>query len=342
MKNSDIEKMLKDAASGFVPDVLDKVMKAEITVEPIAEEVKTGSFNLRRLAFAMASVLILLVGGLSFFGIMNKEAGRVYIDVNPSLEIVYNHFDRVSEINFLNNDAEELITQDLEGEKIDTVLTMFIEKAEEKGYFSQEEPVIVISVSSKDAEKAEKQLAKLTEKAQNYTKEKHIEVSIEKQNASDINKEEAASLDISPGKLKIIKQLQQYNSEYRTEELSVKSMSELVRLLKDYEKNGNNGNNDNNGNGNGGGNGNGNGGENNGSKEDAASGDNGQNDGNGNGGQNNGSEEDAASGDNRQNNGSEDRGEEQNGNDNGKGNDNEAIKTFKEIMRADKKSKKEA
>ena len=236
MTDKDVEIMLKNAASSFVPDVLDRVMKAEIKVEMATEEV-SNRYNLRRFAIALASVLIIIVGSLSFYSFMNSDAGSIYVDVNPSLEIVYNHFNRVKKINYLSDGTEELFEgANLKGEKIDTAVTMFLNKAEEMGYFSQEDSVFCISASSKDSKKAEKKLLLLEEKAKQYFKEKDIVVGVEKQNASNIDKQEAKNLNISPGKLSVIKKLQQYNPEYSTEQLSDKNMSELVHMLKDFEK----------------------------------------------------------------------------------------------------------
>lgn len=268
MKKRDVETYISNSSRGFAPDVLHRVMSANVGTAPDSERMPLGrKTSPMRLLTAVAAIVIILVCGGVFLTYMSGEAERVYIDVNPSLELVINRFGRVKEASFLNSDAEALMSEyKIEGKKPEDVIGTFVAEAAEKGYFDGENAALYISAYSKNGKTSDKILSRMQSAAAGAMQKKNKAAEITKQNCTSDDKIEADKLGISPGKMKLIGEIISLDPGYTAEGLKDKSMSELnaiARTLKaDKNKpdNGNNADNGNNGkNGNNGNNGNNNG-----------------------------------------------------------------------------------
>lgn len=251
MKKHDIEKLLNNAAESIVPDVLDRVKKADVEVLPYTERERRGSrVFLRRLALTLSLIIMFFAAGGTFAGLAVAEAETVYLDINPSVELVLNYYGNVKEINYNNEDAASLFAAyQAKGKNIEKVIGYFVEKAEESGYFATEDSVIYVSVSAKNSKKAERNAEKYKNYANDAIKARGLSsAEAQKQNASDVSKTEADSLNISVGKLKLIKQIIAANPDYTVEELADLEMNALNRILKG-SNGGNNGGDNGNGSG---------------------------------------------------------------------------------------------
>ncbi|NCA66870.1 MAG: hypothetical protein EOM87_02260 [Clostridia bacterium] len=247
MKRNDVEKMLNTAAKGLAPDVYQRALEAEVVVEPLTQEVSTSRrFSLRKLALTLSIVLILLISGGSLIGLSTAEAESVYLDINPSIELVLNHFDRVIAVNYYNDDAESLFADyKIKGKKIDEVIEVFIANANTAGYFDAEDSAMYISVASNNSKRAENSATHLKAVAANIIAQKGIAVGLEKQNASGVSKQTADSYNISVGKLKVIQNIIALDSSYTIEELKDLSMRELNLILRQIAAQPSNNQNDN-------------------------------------------------------------------------------------------------
>jgi hypothetical protein len=89
-------------------------------------------------SFAAAAVVCLIViGGLSGFG-RHPVIAYVSMDINPSVEMGIDAGEHVRELKGLNSDGTQLIDHlDYKGKPLDEITDALIEKAAEKGYFSQ-------------------------------------------------------------------------------------------------------------------------------------------------------------------------------------------------------------
>lgn len=250
MRREDVERMLNNAAKDLVPDVLQRVKDADVAVIPVTEEIRPQrNFALRRIILTLSLVFILLISGGSVIGLSTAEAERVYIDVNPSVEFVLNYFNRVKQVNYYNEDAEQLFADyKVVGKDIEEVIDVFIEKAEEQGYFEGEDAAMYISVACKNNNRAEKKAAKYNAYATNTVAQNNICVNVVQQNVSGISKETAIELNITVGKLKLIQSIIEADSSYTISGLRSKTMSELNAILRQINNSSNSNANDNSGN----------------------------------------------------------------------------------------------
>ncbi len=114
ISNQGIERALARAVERSTPDIREKAASAPIVplvvpdgIVPRQEERRRRAGWTRKAALAVCACLavVLCLGLYSYFA----PAAFIRIDVNPSLEIEANRYDRVLEVRPLNEEAEEVL-----------------------------------------------------------------------------------------------------------------------------------------------------------------------------------------------------------------------------------------
>ncbi|MDD3947568.1 MAG: hypothetical protein PHI19_06990 [Clostridia bacterium] len=308
MKKRDVENIIRHSTEAFAPNVLGKVMNANVSRIPINERASVlRKKSAPRFALAFAMILIVVVSGVFFFTYMSGEAERVYIDINPSLELVINRYGRVKEAISHNAEAETLLQgYSIKGKPADNAISYFVEEAAEQGYLDNEDATVYISAYGKNGKVNDKVLQKFENAAKEAVTRSNSHAEVIKQEVSSEDKQEAEELQISLGKLKLINEILALDSSKTVETLKDKSMGELTALLRSLKDNnshnGNQGNNDNQGN--------------NGNQEDNETPANQGNNGNQGNSDNNGNQENNDNQGNSDNNGNQENNDNQGNSDN--------------------------
>lgn len=263
MKKKEIEYSLKKVAGSFTPDVFNNIMDRidepinEGYPFPIKNSNNKSRFN-KKLVLAFSILLIAIIGASIFTGIMMQDYEVVYLEINPSVEIITNRLNRVKEIKYLNEDAQALlIDYDAKGKELDSVVEIFIDLSYQKGYIKEGmENNIYIYVNSKKEEKAQETADRLKEKVASKTARNNYSAVIQSQKITREQSKEAEEKNISVAKMQLINQIILKDDSYTLEELKTTSMKDLRDLLKQLKENENDSHIEYNNNGNGNGNGN--------------------------------------------------------------------------------------
>lgn len=259
MKKREIERMLRNSSDSFTPDILSRVMYASAsvgidTVEKTSRNDKRAN-GWQKALVACAFVVIIAFCGWFFGGYMMEDNETVYLDVNPSVEIITDRYNNVKTINYVNTDAEILLSDyDAIGKDIDTVVNDFVNLCYEKGYIAADDTdtTIIISTTSNNSEQAAKTMARLSSIAKNNLSAKSVTSVIINQEITQEDKEQAKLENISAGKLKIINEIIALDSTYTIDSLKDKSINELKQIYDQcYADNEMENDNQSNGNGNG-------------------------------------------------------------------------------------------
>lgn len=217
-------------------DILDKITKEPRTKmlrhdQITAQETKTRSFKKWMPYASIAAVFFIGFFGLYFRGAMPDS--KIYLDVNPSIEIVTNKQDRVIEIKTYNREGE-IVADGLEykGKTPDVVAEEIVDRMMREHYLDKEHEFLLLSVYNKNKDKAEIQRRDLDQKIHEYLQEKALEPIILSQNLDNTSTIEkyAKEYGISAGKMTFIRNLIILNPEFRTEDLVDLSIEELVRV----------------------------------------------------------------------------------------------------------------
>lgn len=160
--------------------------------------------NLKRilaLAASAAMIVMLLAAGAFAYA---TPAYYVSLDINPSLLMEVNVFERLIGIEAMNEDAESILA-DLEwkNKNIEDVLAMAVQKIEEEGYFDEGGNILVAAAGKGEARKTEL-LAGLKEKLEELDLE---DVMIETESVGEEMVAAAKEFGLTPGKYNLITKL---------------------------------------------------------------------------------------------------------------------------------------
>ncbi len=166
---------------------------------------------------------VIVVGIIGFVLWNNRTTSTITLDINPSVEINLNRFERVKIIKALNDDAKEIVDNNIKGKSLEESLDIITDNLIKKGYAREEELLEVIlytngNISNKQIE----------EKLAKTFREKRIEseyIIIDKITNED--KELAKKYNISPAKVSYIKTIAKENENVSFENLASKPTNEL-------------------------------------------------------------------------------------------------------------------
>ncbi len=235
MRKNVIEKMLK-ANKEFVPneELKEKVYNASLKVELIGEDYEVKTSFIKKMSLIIAPVIVfifccVLIG----ISLGNERYRSIYIDINPSVEIVANRFDYIVDVNYLNDDAIiEYVDLSLKGEKLEKALNNILDKLEKEGYLENKE--MIISVVTKNNFNGEEVLNNIKTKVNDYIQEKGKDLVVEGKTHSEEEKDVADEYKLSPAKYKLIEYILKLDATILLDdlkELTIEDLSELLNTL---------------------------------------------------------------------------------------------------------------
>ena len=152
MNDKELNTRLRQEIEQLTPNRLDDLLEAcseppakkkDGRVIPIAHSGKSGW----RRWVAVAAMLVLLIGVGSFVGVNELRCSTITFDVNPSVSILVNGFDRVREMRINNEDAAMLLFDyDLTGMKLDKAVETITQELIRAEYLTDDSNGMLISV----------------------------------------------------------------------------------------------------------------------------------------------------------------------------------------------------
>lgn len=249
MTERDIEKMLEecgelDMSHVKKEDILAKA-KQEIYFGASKKEESTKKkssfpllFTSKRFVPIVAGAALAVTLCFGMIGLYNENFQTVYIDINPSVALKLNRFDRVIGVEYLNDDAKNLLSNvKLVGTNSTDALSTIITACDTAGYVNANSE-IYISATAKDDESSEKTLQKLKGHAETMREVKDESCNINTYNAKKNDKKDYKKESLSPAKYELINEIIAADSSYTLEMLKNKSMKELndiKRALLGYD-----------------------------------------------------------------------------------------------------------
>lgn len=173
---------------------------------------KRASINRITGIVAAAAAALVITGGIGGYTYYTPY-GTVSLDVNPSIEYTINRFDRVLEVNGINDDGEDILsgldTKKLINTNIEAAIEDTIEQIDAEGYFSDEDGnYVVLAASTKEEAHTDTLLTSLEG---NVKQRQNVEPIAFKVTDAEIT--EAHSQGISPGKKMMVDRLEGVSDE---------------------------------------------------------------------------------------------------------------------------------
>jgi len=196
----------------------------------------------KKLATVVTAVVLALgVSGAAYS--YTAPSKYVNFDINPSVELVTNMYDKVIDVKPLNEDGVKLVeTLDLENKDIKEAMDILTKAAVDGGYFKEGlENEVLVTVASNDEEASKEEEQELGEVVKEELKEDNLaETPVTTQNINLTRKAEAEKLGISPGKYHLIEKLEAVKPGINFEEYAQKPvkdiMKEIKEIIKEYKK----------------------------------------------------------------------------------------------------------
>lgn len=239
-KTTEIENMLReDATLAPSPQLKDKILERVAREAPAASTHVTKRARkipyFKPLIAAAAVFLILITSVLGGIGIYNEDYSSVYVDINPSVEIVLNRFEKINDVIYHNEDAVRVFSElDLKGKKINDGLCMIIDKLSNENYI-KDDAEMFITATSKNNKNLTTFLDEITSAAKSYSDEKGYSVSFSSQTMTKDEIKEAHENGMSPAKYKLIELIKTFYPDFDEEALNEMDMKTLQEIRKVIE-----------------------------------------------------------------------------------------------------------
>ncbi len=192
-------------------------------------------------AVAAGLVVALAVGFGSWQMTMNRSDAVIALDVNPSIEIEINRKEEIKEVRALNEDARTVLgDMDLEDVDLEVGVNAIIGSMLKKGYLSTDKNSILISIDSKNQEKATALKERLSKEINTLLGGQKISASVITQNfeKNEETNQQATQNNISPAKATLISKivatslLDANGVPYTYETLAELNVNELKLILE--------------------------------------------------------------------------------------------------------------
>ena len=170
---------------------------------------------------------------LIFFAPNNKKESNstIYLEINPSIEIIIDKDEKVISVNALNEDAKKIVNDDYKGKSLDDLFGNIIDKLIDNNYTSDNRVTMLVHVSGYlDSDFVD-------DKIKNVFNEKNImadTIIIDEVSSSD--EEFAKTHNISPYKAAFLNKVKEENENINIEELVDKPIKEVeeTRITGSY------------------------------------------------------------------------------------------------------------
>lgn len=188
-------------------------------------------------------IAIICLGTFKGYSFYFEEVSFVSVDLNPSIELSLNRLDRVIGWKAYNKESEEILNSiKIKNKKYDEALETLITNEMFDRYI-KDNSYISFTVYSNNSDKESLILDNVKSCADNFIYSHHQTAHIE-YDAVNLNlKDEAEKYDISPGKYKVIKELQSVNPDIKIEDYRYSSVAQIKDEINIYISSQNNQNN---------------------------------------------------------------------------------------------------
>ncbi len=193
---------------------------------------------MRKTIGIIVAVIAVFAISLGVILLINDDTAYVFLEVNPSIQLVVNKGDKVKEVNALNQDAELLLSDmDLVGKDVLDVVTILTDEMIKTSYITDEDLKIIDlnTVSGKDARN--KLLNEsMKKRIENRLAAKDIIAEINIGGVSEAIRESAEKYGVSNGKMLLISKAIAAGSQYKETELVKMSVKKIQTEIKKSKK----------------------------------------------------------------------------------------------------------
>ena len=186
--------------------------------------------SVKALYAAVACLALVLLGSFGGYQLYFTETAIVSIDINPSIELSLNRFDRVIATEFYNEDGEDVLSGiDLKGMKYDTALEMLLQSAVLRPYL-EDNDYLDITVSGNGQLEVQ-----IQSQAQTLTSSFELQISCHR--ADEETVAEAHAHGMTPGRYLAFLELQALDPDVDIEDYTSHGVGQIRREIEAHHQN---------------------------------------------------------------------------------------------------------
>ena len=195
----------------------------------------------KKIALALVACAIISSGG-GVYAYAKNPVAYVSMDINPSVELGVNAFDKVVSVEAYNDDGKKILEGiDLRNYDIKNAVSTVISNAISDGYITQDvttTAAVVVEITTstnkdKVGNKLEESLKDVADKTLN---ENDIEAEVGTEKVALARRDEARKLGITPGKLNLIQKLQELDPTITIEDYKDSSVKDIQKKTIELRK----------------------------------------------------------------------------------------------------------
>ncbi len=189
---------------------------------------------MKKIIFGCA-IILLFVFGIGSYMVYSKPIDYISIDINPSVELGINAFNKVVSARAVNKDGKKLLgdAKVVNLDVSDAVATL-LKVAADKEYIAEDgSSVVAITAESKNQKKAERLQRICGEAVEDAEKKMNTRIAVYKNACGPSLRQEANELGVTPGKLKLIKTLQVLEPSATVEEYKDAKVADIICRIKE-------------------------------------------------------------------------------------------------------------
>lgn len=194
---------------------------------------------MKNLAKAACILFILVGGGTGTYAYYKTPVAYLSLDINPSIELGVNAFDKVVSAEGYNADGRTVLNGiNVTGTNIEEAVSTVISSAAKNGFIENDGSTVVSLTSETDNINISYKLKTEAETGVNKAlKEKGKRAVIYKDNIALTFRDEAKDLNITPGKLNLIKKLQAVNPVATVDQYKEAKVKDIMKATQVYADN---------------------------------------------------------------------------------------------------------
>lgn len=194
------------------------------------------SLFMKKKLVAAACMATLIVGGSgAAYAYYQTPVSYLSLDINPSVEIGVNAFDKVVKVKGTNDDGNKILAKiSIKGSNVRVAVSTLVYSAVDNGFIADNGSSVVSITSETDNSKTAAKLENDAETGANQAlQETDTTATVIKDNVALARRDQARALGISPGKLNLINKLQKVDPTATVDEYKDASVKDIMKTIKD-------------------------------------------------------------------------------------------------------------
>ncbi len=238
--NEKVEDQIRHAVSQITPDQANELWEQPVELASSSDWFLDGTAVKRRsgnhvLKTVTAIAACFLICVMSFMTLYMRADAAIYLDVNPSIELQINRFDRVVSAQASNADGQAVLAgMNLKNTDVDVALNAILGSMVKHGYLTEASGTILVSVECSNQKRADSLKLEISSQVeQEIGSLIHTGTVLSQEIETDDMLEDLAEKhQITEGKAALIQKLVSKYPDMDYEYLASLSMSELMNVLE--------------------------------------------------------------------------------------------------------------